>query len=121
MTASVSLARPRSVSYRNVLGRYVPKRFSAPSRWRFVRDRQAGYLRRIGGGVPTEHQALIIQQLIEAEWSKLRCEHEAKNVAGKAVYELLRLAAEWSRQVLLLDRALVARRLTMAAQCPNGC
>jgi hypothetical protein len=121
MTASVSLARPRSVSHRNVLGRYVPKRFSAPSRWRFVRDRQAGYVRRVGGGVPTEHQALIIQQMIDAEWSALICDRRAaeadrraaeatsaraKTSAAKDARDALSQAVNFRRLLLLLDRDL---------------
>jgi len=53
-----SLAQSRALSRRNPLGRYSPKRINPDSRWRFIRDRRAALLQRIGGGAPDERQAL---------------------------------------------------------------
>ena len=93
------------LTQRHELGRLTPRRFSQTARWRFNQDRRGGYLRRIGGP-PDERQALIISQMIGAEWQALVCEHNAANADVRAATEALRLAAEFRRQLLLLDRDL---------------
>jgi hypothetical protein len=108
MTDSSALARTRSkVSYRNPLGRLRPVSFSDKSLSRFRDDRIGEYRERIGGE-GDERQRLIIEQMISAEWQKLRCENEAQRATGKDAYDLMRLAAEWSRQLILLDRNLAS-------------
>jgi hypothetical protein len=97
----------RILTQRREIGRSTPRAFTRTCWWRFASDRRGGYIRRVGGQ-PDERQGLIIAQMIEAEWNKLRCEHEARSATGKAAYELMKLAAEWSRQLLLLDRALAS-------------
>jgi hypothetical protein len=44
--------------------------------------------------------------MIGAEWQALVCEHNATNADARAAIEALRLAAEFRRQLLLLDRDL---------------
>jgi len=81
----------------------VPRSFSAPCRWRFDRDRRAAYVKRCGGSL-SEAQALIVDQLIAAEWMALKTERDAAAVQGRDRIDLMRLAAEHRRQVLLLNR-----------------
>jgi hypothetical protein len=114
MTAPHSLARPRTLTPRNPLGRYIPKAVSEPARWRFTRDRREGYLRRIGGA-PDERQALIITQMIDAEWQAWVCERKAAEANARVATEALRLAAEFRRQLMLLDRDLARTTTSPAA------
>jgi hypothetical protein len=95
----------RRSSRRQEIGRLMPRAFTKTCFWRFGQDRRRGYIRRLGAP-PDERQALLITQMVEAEWNKLRLEHEAKSATGKAGLERMRLSAEWSRQLLLLDRDL---------------
>jgi hypothetical protein len=99
-------AKTRRNSRRSAIGRMVPRSFSEPCRWRFDRDRRAGYVRRCGGAL-TDAQALIVDQMIRAEWLALRTERDAAEAAEpRDRAELLRLAAEHRRQLLLLNRDL---------------
>jgi hypothetical protein len=100
----------RMLTQRRELGRLTPRRFTQTARWRFNADRRGSYLRRIGGP-PDERQALIIAQMVSAEWQALVCEHNAAKAAeadAEAATKALRLAAEFRRQLMLLDRDLAA-------------
>jgi hypothetical protein len=115
MAEQAKITRTRSSQLREI-GRLQPRTFREEGWWRFSRDRRRGYVRRLGGP-PDERQGLLISQLVTAEWNKLKCEHEARGVSGKAAYDLMKLAAEWSRQLLLLDRDL-ARTMPPPAPQP---
>jgi len=103
---SPALVPSRPGTARNPLGRYKPTNSSAKTRWRFVRERRTEYLRRVGG-VADDRERLLITQMIEAEWSALLSEAEARQLEGKLRLASLRIAAEHRRQLLLLDRDLV--------------
>src|SRR5215831_8383103 len=104
MTAStaLNLSRP-AASFRNPLGRYMPQSFNIRARWKFAQARRAEYLRRVGGD-PDDRQVLIISSMIEAEWSALQSEAQAKEEIGRLRLASLRIAAEHRRQIILLDR-----------------
>src|SRR6516164_11579003 len=118
MASSGTLASARTHTHRDPLGRYTPVSFSPNARWKFVRSRRASYVRRIGGD-PDEREALIISQMIEAEWSALQAEAEARQLTGKLRLASLRIAAEHRRQLLLLDRDLAATTRARAAAKPD--
>jgi hypothetical protein len=104
MTASSSLARPRTFSRRNPLGRYDPKVISEPAHWRFIRSRREGYLREVDEE-PTEYQAALIDQMIEVEWQAFACKYRASsNTDERIVTRQLELFAEFSRQLMVLRR-----------------
>jgi hypothetical protein len=100
------LATSRKMTATRELGRLVPRAFTRTCWWRFAQDRRRGYIRRLGAP-PDERQALLISQMVEAEWNKLKTEHEAGTAVGKDRFELMRMSAEWSRQLMLLNRDLV--------------
>ena len=62
-------------SRRDPLMTYLPKSFSAPSRWRFGRNRRDCYLAQIPGP-PTAWQATTILSLIALEWGALFAEDQ---------------------------------------------
>jgi hypothetical protein len=104
-----SLAQTRVFSRRNPLGRYAPKRISEHTRWRFLRDRRTALIRRIGGGPPTERQALAIDMMVATEWSVVVAEHDAEATTDpRTRTDAMRVAADARKQVLLWDRALTA-------------
>lgn len=111
----------RMLTQRRELGRLNPRRFTQTARWRFNADRRGSYLRRVGGQ-PDERQALIIAQMIGAEWQALVCEHNAANADARTATEALRLAAEYRRQLMLLDRdlALTTRKPPSPAKPKPG-
>jgi hypothetical protein len=113
-------AGARILTHRRQLGRLTPRRFTRPAWYRFSRDRRAGYIRRIGSD-PDERQALLIEQMVQAEWSALVCDRRvaeaearvaeakgarAKTNAAKDGLEAMRRAAEFRRMLILLDRDL---------------
>jgi hypothetical protein len=100
------------------LGRITPRRFSAPAKWRFRQDRRTAYLRRCGGE-PSERQAMIIDQMLTSEWTALQLEAKAKNETGKAALDMLRVAAEYRRQLLLLDKELAGTTRRQPAARPR--
>ena len=90
-------------------GRYQPASVSPHSRWRFIRDRRAGLLSRIGGGPPDERQALTINMLVDAEWALTVAQHDAEAATdARTRLEAMRLAADARKQLLLWNRELVA-------------
>jgi hypothetical protein len=104
---SEPLVASRMLTGRRELGRLTPRRYTQTARWRFNADRRGSYLRRIGGP-PDERQALIVDQMINAEWRALVCENKATNAEAGAAMRQEQLATEWRRQLLLLDRDLAA-------------
>jgi hypothetical protein len=90
MTASVAVAHSRPTSRRNPLGRYSPKNFGPPSRWRFRRDRRSSYLARIVGEL-TDYHAATIESLIALEWAALCAEAEGDIQAMREAPEHRRL------------------------------
>jgi hypothetical protein len=103
---SQQVATVRRITRKGLLGRMAPRTFSRQGRHRFDRDRRASLVARCGGKV-TERQALIIDQMVAAEWGALLAERDAarapdpkdRAVAGK-------VATEARRLLLLLDRDL---------------
>ena len=75
MTGSLAIAPSRTITRRSPLGRYNPKAFGAPSRWRFRRDRRTSYLARLPGP-PDDWAGATIESLIALEWSALKAEAE---------------------------------------------
>jgi hypothetical protein len=109
MTASHTLAHDGALSRRNPLRRYAPKRPTAHSRWRFFRSHRASLIERIGGGQPTERQALAIDMLLRAEWAVVVAEHDAALAPdARTRTDAMRVAGDSRKQVLLWDRALTA-------------
>jgi|SRR6516165_6232993 hypothetical protein len=91
------------------LGRLTPRRYDSQQSWhRFARDRRGTLIERVGGK-PDIHQAHLIDQMCHVEWQALKLESEAETAkTAKDHYGRLRLAADYRRQLLLLDRELVA-------------
>jgi hypothetical protein len=83
----------------------MPKVTTPTTRWRHSRTRRDEYLRRIDSE-PDDRQALIISSMIDAEWNAYVCEIKAHEADPATAAKMLRLAAEWRRQLLLLDRDL---------------
>jgi hypothetical protein len=114
------MVEPRETSqiltHRREVGRSTPRRFSRHAWWRFRQDRRAGYIRRIGCE-PSERQALLIDQMVVAEWQALELEAKARGDTGRDQLESLRLATECRRRLLLLDRDLAS---TTRAKTPQG-
>jgi len=109
MTASHTLTHDSTLSRRNPLNRYSPKRPTAHSRWRFFRAHRALLIARIGGGQPTERQALAIDMLLRSQWSVIVAEHDAAQAPDARMRtDAMRVAADARKQVLLWDRALAA-------------
>ena len=107
------------ISARNLTGRYMPARISPHSRWRFIRDRRAALLRRIGGAPPDERQALTISMLIDAEWALTVAQHDAEAAPDmRTRTESMRLAADARKQILLWNRELVAATPQPSAATP---
>lgn len=102
MAASRAPARSRTPSRRNPLGRYTPQSLSKPSQYRFVRDRRAGYLARIGGP-PSDAQSATIELLISLEWAALVAENEGGLIGFREAREhrrlLLRILADFERSL----------------------
>jgi hypothetical protein len=73
------------------------------------------------GGEPDDRQARIIDQMVHAEWQAVKIEAEADaTTSEKARYGRLKLAAEYRRQLLLLDRdlAVATRRAASTPEEP---
>jgi hypothetical protein len=62
-------------SYRQETGKYVPRRFTESTRYRFLLDRRRSYLARIDG-VPTDTQRGMVASMAQLEWSALLCESD---------------------------------------------
>jgi hypothetical protein len=98
-----------TTSQRNPLGRYSPKRVNEHTRWRFIRNRRAELLQRIGGGPPNARQALAIEMLAKSEWTLFVAEHDADAAEGaRPRGAALRVANDARKQVLLWHRELTA-------------
>lgn len=70
---------------------------------------RAALIGRIGGGQPSERQALAIDMLIRAEWSVVVAEHDAAEAPdARTRTDAMRVAGDARKQVLLWDRALTA-------------
>jgi hypothetical protein len=96
----------RKVTYRQQVGLYTPFRFETRSWYRFVQDRTANLLRRIGGS-PDERQSGLIEQAIRCEWQALKLEAEAETAdSDHSRHTKLRIAASYRRALLLADRDL---------------
>jgi hypothetical protein len=83
MTDPLAPARSRPISRRKPLGRLASRSSSRQARSRFVSDRLAECISRIGGP-PNEHQAALIEEMIEAEWSGLQFKRRAKDAYARA-------------------------------------
>ena len=62
---------------RQQLGRPRPRDFGQRSWWRFCQDRRTSLIRRCGGQ-PSDRQAFIIDEMVNAEWTALKLEFEAE-------------------------------------------
>lgn len=102
-------------------GRYTPHRFGRQSWHRFLDDRTKILVRRVGGH-PDERQGALIEAMINAEWQalKLEAEAEAAGAPAKERYNALHLAAEFRRQLLLLDRDLTSTTRYKPAPAPSS-
>lgn len=70
---------------------------------------RASLIARIGGGQPTERQALAIDMLLRSQWSVIVAEHDAAQAPdARTRTDAMRVAADARKQVLLWDRALAA-------------
>jgi hypothetical protein len=83
MSDSPALAHSRPSPRRKPLGRLRPYGQSSSARWRFFQDRLEGYTRRVGGP-PNEHQAALIEEMIEVEWSGLQFKRRADEAYARA-------------------------------------
>jgi hypothetical protein len=92
---------------RRQLGRSTPRRYNSQQSWRrFSRDRRGALIDRVGGK-PNIRQAHLIDQMVTAEWRALQLEAEADAAkTGRERYGRLRIAADYRKQLLLLDREL---------------
>jgi hypothetical protein len=75
---------------RREIGKYIPRRFTETTRYRFLLDRQRGYLARISGP-PSDQQRAQIESLAQLEYSALKCEAESTLVAMRESREHRRL------------------------------
>ena len=82
---------PRAPTRRDPLARYRPRAFTQNSRWRFCHNRRTIYLARLGDAAPTDHQAALIESLVELEWSTLAAEAQGGITAFREGRELRRL------------------------------
>src|SRR5215470_5283338 len=116
--ARISSRSPRTL--RRQLGRLTPRRFNSRQSWhRFSRDRRAGLIESVGGK-PDVRQAHLIDQMVKTEWQALKLEAEAETAnTGKERYGRLRLATDYRRQLLLLDRDLAKTIPKRASAAPQ--
>jgi hypothetical protein len=113
-------ANYRKTTYRQQSGRYTPQRFGRQSWYRFLENRTAISNSEVHGE-PTERQSRLIEHMINAEWQALKLEAEAETAkTGREQYGRLRLAADFRRQLLLLDRELARTTLSSAASRERG-
>jgi hypothetical protein len=100
-------AERQKTSYRLETGRYVPRRYNAATRERFLRDRRQGYLDRILGP-PSDHQRAMIQALAQLELSALQLEAENSLIALRESREhrrlLLRVRDDFERSLTPVRR-----------------
>jgi hypothetical protein len=112
---TVRISSKHPLTMRRQLGRSTPRRYDSQQSWhRFSRDRRGALIERVGGK-PDIRQAHLIDQMSHVEWQALKLEAEAEAAkTGKEQYDRLRLAADFRRQLLLLDRelALTTKRST---------
>ena len=119
MTVNFASVHSRSVNFRDPLARYTPRNTSYQSARRFYRERLTEYFRRVGGS-PNEHEAQLIDQMINEEWQALRLEGEAGETEDeKKRYGRLRQALDYRRLLMLHDRELTTatnRKLPMSVR-----
>ena len=87
--AQVATSR-RKPFIRREIGKYIPRQFTASTRYRFLLDRQQGYLARISGP-PTDQQRAQIESLAQLEYAALSCEAENTLVSMRESREHRRL------------------------------
>jgi hypothetical protein len=105
----------RKFTYRQQSGRYTPQRFGQQSWYRFLENRAAIYVDEVGGE-PSQRQSRLIEQMVNAEWQALKLERQAENIEdARDLLRFVDAAAEWRRQLLLLDRELAATMRRAAA------
>ena len=112
-TSRIISQHPIRITHGRQLGRHMPRTFTRKSWWLFLSRRRTALVGTVGGQ-PDERQGRLIETLIRVEWAALESEETARTLKGKAKIDALRLAAEYRRQMLLLDRDL-ARTLPKPA------
>src|SRR6516165_707078 len=79
---------------------YVPRRFNAESRYRFLKTRREDHLARVPGEATTAQQQMA-RSMAVLEWGALQCEHDGSVVSLREAREhrrlLLRVLGDFER------------------------